>query len=218
VYMEKNAGDSERPDLFDVRFVEGELLYYARDESVAVRRKRTMVLVFDPSLVRARVLDVRESRQRLVWLLGCATAMVRRLSQWLDTEAVRFELLFANEEAESPLREEQDVLALALREFRARGQLVLASAESSLAAAMRAREAHGARARILLFGAGLPPAALALWGLDGIVDAAAPVPRVLWPEGGPADLGPADDAVEVWAAATRQLLDGLLRRRRARAA
>ncbi len=86
IYMEQGDDPDLRPDLFDVRFVEGELLYYARDESVAVRRKRTLVLVFDPSLVRARVLDAREHYQRLVWALGSVTALVRKLSEWLDTK------------------------------------------------------------------------------------------------------------------------------------
>ena len=39
--------DPRRPDLFDVRFVEGELLYYTRDESPLLERRRTLVVHLD---------------------------------------------------------------------------------------------------------------------------------------------------------------------------
>lgn len=218
MYMEPSADAELRPDLFDVRFVESELLFYARDESVAVRRKRALVLVFDPTLVRARVLDVKESWQRLVWLLGSVTALVRRLSEWLDTEAVHFELVFAKEGGEAPLQEEQDVVALALREYHARGQLELAQAESSVSAIIRAREAHGQRARVMLFGAATPAILEGPGAPDAYVDASGPRPTVLWLDGTHADAEAHDDATEAWATTTRQLLDGLLRRRRVRVA
>jgi hypothetical protein len=218
VYMESGTGEQLRPDLFDIRFVEGELLYYARDESVAVRRQRTVVLVFDPSLVRARVLDVRESWQRLVWLLGSVIALVRRLSEWLDTEAVRFELVFAAAQGEFPLREEQDIVALALREYHERGQLELATAESSAAAVVAAREGHGHRARVMLFGVGAPVALDEVARPDATIDASGPRPVVRWADGSQSVAELAADATEAWAAGTRALLDGLLRRRRARAA
>ena len=38
-YMEPD----ERPDLFDIKFVRDELLYYARDENNFLRRRRTFV-------------------------------------------------------------------------------------------------------------------------------------------------------------------------------
>ena len=218
MYMEPQGSDELRPDLFDVRFVETELLYYARDESVAVRRKRALVLVFDPSLVRARVLDVKESWQRLVWLLGSVTALVRRLSEWLDTEAVRFELVFTKEEGELPLREERDVIALALREYHERGQLELSEAESTEAAIIHAHQAHGQRARVMLFGVGPMRGLGADAQPDAYVDAAGTRPSVHWVDNGHADPDAPTDATEAWAATTRQLLDGLLRRRRARAA
>jgi hypothetical protein len=39
--------DGRGPDLFDVRFVEGELLYYTRDESPLLERRRQLVVHLD---------------------------------------------------------------------------------------------------------------------------------------------------------------------------
>jgi len=151
IYMDE-AG-AERPDLFDVRFVEGELLYYARDESVAVRRRRTVVLVFDASLDACRVLDPQERFQRLLWALGTGAAMVRRLATWLDSETVHFDLVFtgAVQGRESPLREEMNVLGLLLREWRERGQLELSEAATVRDALLAAHERHRTRLQTLVF-------------------------------------------------------------------
>ncbi len=210
IYMEH--GDA-RPDLFDVRFVENELLYYSRDESVAVRRKRVLVLVFDASLTRCAVKDAGEQYQRLVWLFGSVTALVRKLSAWLDTEALRFELLFVDERGEPVLQEEEGVLALLLREYRERGQVEVLRAEKAVQAVREARARHAGRARVMVFAAkwvdGLEGDAVA----DALIESAGPLPRVHW-----AQLTPERDevpttALAAWAQVTRQLLDGLLKRK-----
>jgi|GEM_PF-777383 len=51
--------DPRRPDLFDVRYVEGELLYYTRDESPLLERRRTVVVHID---------EVERSRHKLAEL------------------------------------------------------------------------------------------------------------------------------------------------------
>lgn len=214
IYMEQGDVEHLRPDLFDVRFVENELLYYARDESVAVRKKRALVLVFDPSLAQARVLDGGESYQRLVWALGSVTALVRKLSQWLDTEALRFELVFPALKSEQPLAEEQGVVELLLREFRERGQLDVLEAEDTLSAVRRAREVHGGRARIMLFASKLPSGLEGNAAPDALIDVGGQRPQVHWHDatGLPADAP--KDALDSWAATTKALLDGLLTKRR----
>jgi len=214
IYMEQGSDPSARPDLFDVRFVESELLYYSRDESVAVRRKRTLVLIFDPSLVRARVLDAKEAYQRLVWALGSVTALVRKLSEWLNNEALRFELVFVSENGELPLEEERNIAELLLREFRERGQLEFIEAEGTLAAITRARETHRQRARVMLFATKFPAGLEGLAQPDALIDASGPRPVIHWVEGTSAEAESPKEAVEAWAAATRQLLDGLLKKRR----
>jgi vWA domain found in the FtsH ternary systems/N-terminal helical region fused to the FtsH ternary system vWA domain len=218
MYLDQGATHADRPDLFDVRFVEGELLYYARDESVAVRRRRTVVVVLDASLVRARVLDPREPWQRLVWLLGCVAAMVRRLAEWQDTDALRFELVFVGALGQSVLGEERDVLGLLLREFRERGQLELLDADSAAQAVRRARATHRQRTRLLVFSVGAPAGLETEAGLDVAVDLAGPRPVLRWRGGPAAAPEPASDAAGAWVATTRRLLEGLMRQPRVRAA
>lgn len=212
IYMEQGDDPDARPDLFDVRFVEGELLYYARDESVAVRKRRTLVLVFDASLTRCRVKDPGESYQRLVWLLGSVTALVRKLSQWLDSEALRFELIFTSDDEEAALSEEEGVLSLLLREYRERGQVDVSRASSAVGAIRTAREAHRGRARVMLFATRIPSGLEGPAAADAIVDTSGPRPRVHWAEPVIEKAPGSQSAAEAWAETTRQLLDGLLRR------
>lgn len=213
IYMEQGDDPTLRPDLFDVRFVENELLYYARDESVAVRKKRTLVLVFDPSLQRSRVKDPGESYQRLVWLLGSVTALVRKLSEWLNTEALRFELVFSAEGDEAALVEEEGVLSLLLREYRERGQVDVRRVDSTLGAVREAREQHRGRARVMLFCTRLPSGLEGPSAPDAIIDVSGPRPRVHWADASQEVDDGATNGSEAWASTTRQLLDGLLKRR-----
>jgi hypothetical protein len=216
IYMEQGIEAHARPDLFDVRFVENELLYYARDESVAVRRRSVLVLVFDASLLRARVKDATETYQRLTWALGSVTALVRKLSEWLNTEALTFELIFVGAHGEAPLDEERSVLTLLLREYRERGQLELLEAADSLAAVRDARGRHQQGARVMLFATRMPGGLEGDAAPDAFIDAGGSRPVVYWSEGASTPGEPANDALEAWAQVTRQLLDGLLRRRRAK--
>ncbi|MGV3625208.1 MAG: hypothetical protein ACO1OB_30625 [Archangium sp.] len=209
IYMEN--GDA-RPDLFDVRFVENELLYYSRDESVSVRRKRVLALVFDASLSQWAVKDAGEKYQRLVWLFGAVTALIRKLSAWLDTEALRFELIFVVEREEPVLHEEEGVLGLVLREYRERGQVELLRAESASRAVRDVHQRHGARARAMVFAAKFPD------GLDGdsapdaIVTASGSSPRVHWSSPSLERAASTEGALAAWSQVALQLLDGVLKR------
>jgi hypothetical protein len=151
IYMEDEG--SERPDLFDVRFVESELLYYARDESVAVRRRRALCLVLDASLDEARLVDEGERHQRLVWALASVIAVVRKLSQWLSHEALTFELAFVRTAHTHPLQAEQGVVALMLREWQERGRLGFAQADSLERVLARLHEEHGQTADVVVLSA-----------------------------------------------------------------
>lgn len=212
IYMEEGGDEAVRPDLFDIRFVESELLYYARDESVAVRKRRTLVLVFDGSLVRGRVKDPGETYQRLVWLLGSVTALVRKLSEWLNTEALRFELLFVGAE-DAPLAEEEGVISLLLREYRERGQVDVRRVGDAVGAIRAARDVHRARARVLLFATKVPSGLEGDAAVDAIIDAQGPMPRVHWAETTSEKESTFTTAAEGWADLTKRLLDGLLRKR-----
>ncbi len=209
VYMDREV----RPDLFDVRFVEGELLYYSRDESVAVRRRRALVIVFDASLRSAAVKDAGESYQRLVWVLGTMAALVRRLSEWLDTEALRFELVVAGAIEDSALIEEEAVLGLLLREYRERGQVDVRRVESSAQAVAKARQTHGQSARVFVASAQFPRGLEGEAAPEAIIDAGGPLPRVHWLKPGPAREVVQANAADAWSAVALELLDGVLKRR-----
>src|SRR6185295_13454635 len=60
----------ERPDLFDIKYLRDELLYYSRDENQFLRRRRTFVLALYPDLVRTRFKDAELPWQRCVLWLG----------------------------------------------------------------------------------------------------------------------------------------------------
>ena len=131
-YME--PATEERPDLFDIKFLRDELLYYARDENQFFRRRRTFVLALFPDLVAARVKDRDLPAQRVILLLALVVAYIRKLIDWLSDEALLFEILFVTNEAathlapgehtgdrvadtgRSPLSDERELLEILLSE------------------------------------------------------------------------------------------------------
>lgn len=117
-YMEP-AG-SERPDMFDIKFLRDELLYYARDENQFFRRRRTFLFVLLPELLNIRVKDQGLPYQRLVLTLGIILAAIERLLAWLGDEALTFQVLLL-EDATRSLAREADLMRLVLREQIANG-------------------------------------------------------------------------------------------------
>ncbi len=207
IYMDDEG--AARPDLFDVRFVEGELLYYARDESVAVRKKRRVIFVFDPSLTAARVMDPKGTYQRLVWLLGSVTALVRKMADWFDTEALSFELVFVKGK-DAPLAEELGVTSLVLREFRERGQVELREAESTAQACKEARDTWRQRGRVLVFGTQFPSGVEETAQPDAWISLKTGRPDIAWKVGAAPAADELASAADVWAVLSKALLDGLL--------
>jgi hypothetical protein len=110
-YMEPGP---ERPDLFDIKFLRDELLYYSRDENQFLRRRRTFVFVLTPDLVAARFKDPDLPYQRIVLLLALLTVVVNKLSEWLSTDALTFRFLFAGAGDAEPLAHERDLLETVL--------------------------------------------------------------------------------------------------------
>ena len=107
---------AERPDLFDVKFLRDELLYYARDENQFLRRRRTFVFVLEPDLVMARFKDADLPYQRIVLLLALVVVAVRKLSAWLNTDALSFQVLFVGNPNADVLAGERLLLHKLLRE------------------------------------------------------------------------------------------------------
>ncbi len=115
----------ERPDLFDVKFVRDELFFYSRDENQFLRRRRAFVFVMDPSLAEARFKDPGLPCQRIVLVQALVLTLVRRLSDWLSHDALRFVILYPKSQESWPLREEAELLEVLLTEQRSRGLATL---------------------------------------------------------------------------------------------
>ncbi|HET6572965.1 MAG TPA: hypothetical protein VFG68_05130 [Fimbriiglobus sp.] len=113
--------ESPGPDLFDLKFVRDELFYYSRDENQFLRRRRAFVFAFYPDLVAARFKDAELPTQRIVLALSAVLTLVRRLTEWLSTDALRFEVLFVRSGGDKPLGDEAELLQLLLREPIERG-------------------------------------------------------------------------------------------------
>ncbi len=114
-YMEPDR--ALQPDLFDIKFVRDELLYYSRDENQFLRRRRTFVFALAPDLVSTRFKDSDLPYQRGVLLLALLTVIVHKLSEWLSTDALSFQVLLLGP-AEGPevLAPEKGLLETLLRE------------------------------------------------------------------------------------------------------
>lgn len=118
----------ERPDLFDIKFLRDELLYYARDDNQFLRRRRTFVLALCADLVKARFKALHAPYQGIVLVLALIVVAVRKLTDWLSTDALTFEMVFVTAAEAEPLRDERKLLETLLRERITNGTVRLGSA------------------------------------------------------------------------------------------
>ena len=72
-------------------------------------------------LIGARFKDAALPCQRIVMVQSLIVALVRKLSDWLSFDAIRFEVLFVQEGNKNLLEEEAKLLRLLLREPIERG-------------------------------------------------------------------------------------------------
>ena len=114
-YMEP-ANDSTEFDMFDVKFLRNELLYYSRDENEFLRRRREFVFVLPRDLQAIRVKDSGADYQRIIIVLATLLSCVRRLIEWLGDEALHFQFCFVAENGLTPLQDELELCRLLLRE------------------------------------------------------------------------------------------------------
>lgn len=117
VYMEKD----EIIDLFSLRYLEDELLFYTRDDSEFRRHRHAITIIIGPDLDHARVKDKGVPWQRLVLALGFLVATIRWLTEKLDDQALAIRIAFPPR----LLSEERAILALLLKAEIARGQVVV---------------------------------------------------------------------------------------------
>jgi hypothetical protein len=129
--------EPQPPDLFDMKFVRDELFYYSRDENQFLRHHRAFVFVLFPDLVAARFKDARLPYQRIVMVQAAVLALVQKLTDWLSTDAIRFEVWFVQDGEKKPLAEEATLTELLLREPIERGDGLVAHFADRAAVAKR---------------------------------------------------------------------------------
>jgi len=199
------AGTADRPDLFDVKFLRDELLYYSRDENQFLRRRQTYVIVLAPDLLTARFKDVDLPAQRIVLLLGLLVAAVRRLTEWLNEDSLSFEFLFPAAGGVQRLAHERELLGMVFREAQANGTVRIESVADIAAASKLCRErSRRSLCHVLSVGVAPPP----IEAEDGKVaqlTIAGPSPA-LSSEERPIDVA-ADAAHETWEVVLSRLLE-----------
>lgn len=201
-YMEEGPDPA---DLFDLKFVRDELFYYSRDENQFLRRRRTFMFALYPDLVTARFKDADLPAQRVVLVLSVVLTLVRRLTEWLSTDAIRFEVLFVQKGHDKPLAHEAELLELLLREQIERGSAVVRWVADAAAVAAECT-AHGRASQLHALAIAADPPPLDPPGCvvcSLAVDAAAPT---LTDGHGVIAEFPAEDAFDHWADATVRVL------------
>ncbi len=199
-YMEPD----ERPDLFDVKFLRDELLFYSRDENQFLRRRRSFVFALYPDLTATRFKDAELPYQRGVLLLALLTTAVRKLTEWLNADALAFEVLFVSRGDDEPLAAERALLQTLLREPIANGTARLGPVAAGDAARRCAELARRSQCCCLVVGVDPPEleardVEVRRLRIDG------PRPALLGAD--PEEAGrETDDAFDAWAATLEQLL------------
>ena len=110
-------------DLFDLRYVQGELLYYTRDESPLLDQRRSFALVFDaPTALRDKHLEL--PTQTLVMVQGFALALGADLATAFGARAVTAHWRWLAREVEDleVAEQEQALVALVLASDVAHGR------------------------------------------------------------------------------------------------
>lgn len=106
-YME----DGDGIDSFTVRYLEGELLFFTRDESVFRRQRHVIGIALNPDLDDARVKDRDLPWQRLVLTFGMLVAAIRWLVDQLNDQALLIRVAFP----EKLLKQEREIVSLLLQ-------------------------------------------------------------------------------------------------------
>jgi hypothetical protein len=200
-------------DLFDVRFAEGELLFYTRDETLHVRERRVVTFALLPDLVHARFKDEAIRFQRLVYALGLVLCLARRLVEWLSAEELLIRIVGLDGpgdegRGDAPLAAELDLSRLLLGEWIEKGVAEVARAadlDAVLASAVDA--SRRARSDLVLVTAGSPKPPRHPRVRAAVLSLAAASPTLRLSDDRPRPTGPEPPSPgEAWIEAARTLL------------
>jgi hypothetical protein len=200
-YME---ADAERPDLFDIKYLRDELLYYSRDENQSLRRRRSFVFVLHPDLVTARFKDAELLYQRIVLLLAVVYVLVRRLSEWLSTDALSFQIIFVGK-GDEPLAAERDLLRKLLREQMANNTAAILNVDARAVATHCREVARRSLCNCLMLSTGAVKPFEADDVLVTRLRVDGPRPQLAEP-GGKLETPDGEEPVDSWSAALQQIL------------
>lgn len=153
VYLERG----QRPDLFDIKYVRDELLYYSRDENQFLRRRTTLLVVLAPDLATARTKDPALPYQRIVLTLGLLLSVAQKLREWLSDEALELHFVLLTKGGEQPLADEQALLELLLADQIEHGAARVESLASEKLPAVIAAHSRRSLVRCVVASAGEPP-------------------------------------------------------------
>jgi hypothetical protein len=192
-----------RPDLFDVKYLRDELYYYSRDENQFLRRRRVFLFCLYPDLVKARFKDPDLPAQRVVLLLGLLLTAVRKLSEWLSTDALKFEFLLIQDKDAKPLAQEGALLEMLFRE-QIENQTVEVRHFAEEPGPYADRRAQRSLCHVLAVSAGRVGVRTDL-AVTTDLSVRGPKPEVRIGYDGPVEI-PADDPVEAWALTLERLL------------
>ena len=196
--------EETRPDLFDIKYVRDELLYYSRDENQFLRRRRTYLFALDADLTAARFKDPEFPWQRIVLAFGLLLAATQKLSDWLSQDALKFHFLFLTREPQHSLQDEQELLATLLSQEIEAGSVTVEPLSPQLLAARCTSEARRSLCHCLIVSTSEKPfnstsAAVTRLRLDSAVPA--------WSWDDEPFQTPAESGVAGWQTLLRQLLE-----------
>lgn len=127
--------EGERPDLFEIKFLRDELLFYSRDENQFLRRRRTFVFAFYPDLIRQiRYKDRELPYQRGILLAGTIITIIDKMRDWLSDDALTFDLVFLKPDKDhEALTAERELLERRFQEQIANGTIQIIELADSTA-------------------------------------------------------------------------------------
>ena len=137
-YMEPSPNDG--PDLFDMKFVRDELFYYSRDENQFLRKRKAFTFVLFDDLIASRFKDNNLPCQRIVLIQSLILTSVRKLSEWLNNDALRFEIMFVQRGDKVLLDEEMKLITILLKELIERGDANVSVVQDKDAVISRIKE------------------------------------------------------------------------------
>ena len=201
-YMERD----DRPDLFDIKFLRDELLYYSRDENQFLRRRRTFVFALFPDLEEARFKDPDASWQRIVLALGLTLAALHKIHDWLGEDALTFDFLILDEPDRSKaLEAEEVVLQMVLREEIANGAANVQRMDRSRLSGHCSQRARRSLCHCLTIATSAKPVSIDRCIVSGLTLGAARPELALTEDDAP--MPPEDDStIMAWATTLKRLL------------